>query len=119
MIDRSVYFLVSKDVGRTSSISKGTGCGDWCWARPAATCRHRVLCVGAQLASIGSGIAVRWHPCALPGVIIAYGKAPRQDFHAKAQMKNVIANQPATVKAWMACLLAIEHYCPGLPEPGR
>jgi hypothetical protein len=28
-------------------------------------------------------------------------------------------NHPAAGKAGLARLLAIEHYCPGLPEPGR
>jgi hypothetical protein len=29
------------------------------------------------------------------------------------------ANQPAAGKAGIARPLAIEHYCPGLPEPAR
>jgi hypothetical protein len=34
-------------------------------------------------------------------------------------MVGLISNHPAAGKAGIARLLAIEHHCPGLPEPGR
>jgi len=32
---------------------------------------------------------------------------------------DALPNNPAAGKAGIARLLAIEHHCPGLPEPGR
>jgi hypothetical protein len=34
-------------------------------------------------------------------------------------MKTTRANHPAAGKAGIARLSAIEHHCPGQPEPGR
>ena len=41
------------------------------------------------------------------------------DFREIEREHNMQANQPAAGNAGIASRLAIEHLCPGLPEPGR
>jgi hypothetical protein len=50
---------------------------------------------------------------------LRYGTTCGGRNNPERQMKNLHSNKPAPGKAGTASLFAIEHLCPGLPEPGR